>query len=365
MIPAKAALCHEWITTYGGSEVVAATIAEALKIDDVYAFAVEPRLAGDLFPESTVRAASRLGDTAFARRSWAWLLPAMGRAWAGLDLSPYDVVITSAHACVNSIEPPKDVPVVSYCHTPMRYAWEWRDELGRIPRPLRPAWPLTARWLRRTDRRRSNNVTRFVANSSYVAARIERYYNRESTVVYPPTDTDFWSPANLPREDFFLAAGRLVSYKRADLVVKAATTAGARLVVAGKGPELARLRHLAGPSISFEENPSNERLRSLYRRTKGLVFAGVEDFGMTLVEAQACGAPVIAYARGGALESVIPDDTGILFDDPRPAPLAELLAGFDPDPTLSRAAVSNASRFDRKNFIQRFTQIVSETLRSQ
>ena len=361
-VGARTALCHEWLTTYGGSEVVAATIAESLGISDVYSFAVESDLAGALFPHSTVKSISRIGSTRLGRRSWAWLLPLMGPAWRRLDLSTYEAVITSAHACVNSIEPPPDVPVISYCHTPMRYAWEWRSEIGRIPKPLRPAWPSIAHGLQKQDQRRARNVTTFVANSSHVADRIAQYYGREATVVYPPIDTTFWSPDHRPRERFYLAAGRLVPYKRVDKVIAAAARSGTQLVVAGSGPELPRLKRLAGPSVAFEERPSNERLRELYRSTRALVFAGIEDFGMTLVEAQACGAPVLALAKGGALESVRHQETGVLFEEPDATSLDRLLDSFEPSETMSQAAVRNAARFETVRFVTGFGEVLRNTL---
>jgi glycosyltransferase involved in cell wall biosynthesis len=192
----------------------------------------------------------------------------------------------------------------------------------------------------------------FLANSQNVASRIKALYGRDALVVHPPIDTDFWTPGEASRGDYFLHAGRLVPYKRADVVVRAARRARVPLVVAGGGPELGRLKRLAeGADIRFVVDPDTTTLRDLYRGARALVYAGVEDFGMVLVEAQACGTPVVAFARGGALEAVSDKRTGCLYTDPGVEALAELLRTFDPglyDPAeLRRHAESfGVARFD-------------------
>lgn len=328
----RVAVCHEWITTYGGSEQVAARIATALKAERIFSYTVEPRLATRLFPGRPVTAISRVGQTGFTRRRWQWLLPFMPRAWKRLDLDPFDLVVTSSHSCVNAIRVRRGRHV-SYCHTPMRYAWQWRDEIRRIPLPFRPIWPAIAALLRAQDRGWARGVDLFIANSRYVAERIQRSYGRDAQVIYPPIDTDFWTPGEDQYQgSFFLCAGRLVAYKRTDICIQAAAQAGVPLVVAGDGPELPRLRRLAkGNDVTFVGRPTGEGLRDLYRRARALVFAGIEDFGMTLVEAQACGTPVIAFDAGGAKEAVIDGKTGILFKRQTADALAEQMRTFDRD----------------------------------
>lgn len=348
------ALCHEWITTYGGSEQVAARLAVALDAQVVFTFTANQQLAKELFPTLPVTVVSRLGSTQLGRRRWPWLLPFMPLVWSRLDLEDFGLVVTSSHSCVNAIRV-RRARHVSYCHTPMRYAWEWRSELGRIPLPLRPFWPLIAALLRRRDRRWAQNVDGFIANSNYVAERIRKSYGRESTVVYPPIDTTFWTPGQSSQgSDYFLCAGRLVAYKRADLCVRAAVLAGVPLVVAGDGPELPRLRRLAqGADVSFVVAPKVEELRDLYRGARSLVHAGIEDFGMTLVEAQACGTPVIAFKAGGAIEAV-QEATGTLFDQQTAEALAEEMRSFDRDRFSVDDLRTNAERFS----IDRFDQAV-------
>ena len=355
----RIALCHEWLTVYGGSDQVAAEIARSLEIEDVFTFAYQPALADDLFPNARVEVAHKIGGLSFARNHWGWLLPVMPFAWSRLDLSDYDLVVTSSHSCVNAIRVKDHTPVISYCHTPMRYAWEWRQELARFPRPVRPIWPAIAARLRTADRRWAVRVNSFIANSENVAERIRTYYGRDAEVVYPPIDLDYWRPdPAVPREDFFLYAGRLVPYKRPDIVVEAATKAGVRLIVAGSGPEAKRLKAQAGTGIEFVDRPSREHLRDLYRRSRALVFAGVEDFGMTLVEAQACGSPVIARAEGGALETVRDGDTGLLYPGGSVDHLKEALTTFDPSVYVTEIIRSSVERFSPEIFRERVRSIV-------
>ena len=352
------ALCHEWVTTYGGSEQVSVRIADVLGIRDVFTFAADPVMARRVFGGRRLHV-SRMGRTSLARTRWQWLLPAMPAAWRRFDLRAYDLVITSAHACVNAVRPRADAWHISYCHSPMRYAWEWRSEIGRLPAPIRPLWPAAAAALRRADARWASRVTLFLANSRNVAGRIRKFYGRSSVVVHPPISTDFWTPAEERVEpEFYLVAGRLVAYKRPGIAVRAATLAGVPLVVAGSGPELPALRRIAGPTVRFVPNPSDEDLRDLYQRARALLFAGTEDFGMTFVEAQACGLPVIAFASGGALESVRDGTTGVLYPDPSPAALAEILRTFDPDRFSPEEARRNAMRFDSARFDAAIRKVV-------
>lgn len=338
----RIALCHDWVMTWSGSEQVAGRIAAALGIREVFTFAADPDLARRVFPGRHVHQ-SRLGTTTFARRRWRWLLPLMPRWWRRLDLGGYDAVVTSSHATVNSIRVRTPTLHISYCYTPMRYAWLWRQELGRLPRPLRGIWPVVAVLLRIADRRRAGNVDLFVAVSHNVAGRIRGFYGKPSLVVHPPVNTGFYTPdPDVPTEDFFLYAGRLVAYKRPQVAVEAAARAGVRLVVAGSGPQLDWLRRIAGPEVEFRVDPSDERLRDLYRRARALVHPGIEDLGMTMVEAQACGTPVIALKEGGAAEAVLDGETGLLYEDASVEGLAAALRSFDParyDPgTLRRHA---------------------------
>ena len=336
-------------------------IAEVLGVEDIYTFAADPALARALFPNQVVRA-HRFGLTKFARRHWQWMLPAMPYAWKRIDLRSYDVVITNSHSCTNAIRVGRSSYHISYCQTPMRYAWEWRREIGRFPAPIRPIWPLPAALLRRADKGWAQRVTLYIANSENVRNRIRRYYGRNSVVIYPAIDTTYWTPDDVGREDFFLVAGRMVAYKRPDIAVDAATKSGIKLVVAGGGPELDELKRRAGPSVEFVHNPTNEELRSLYRRAKAFLFPGIEDFGITLVEAQACGTPVVAYDAGGARETVKNGVTGLLYPDPTPGALARVLEDFDPTRYRTEDLRSHVRTFDVEQFDRAIRRVVVATL---
>lgn len=355
----RAALCHEWTTIYGGSEQVASRLATILDINDVFTFAADPPLVRQVFPGRSVQS-TEIGLTRFGREQFRWLLPGMPRSWSSLDLSDYDVVVTSSHSCANAIRVRPDAMQISYCYTPMRYAWDWRPELGRVPLAMQPLWPMVAAVLRRADRTWAKRVTAFITSSNYIAGRIRTCYGRDATVVHPPIDTDYWSPEpSVPREDFFLLPGRLVPYKRPELAVRAAARAGARLVVAGAGPELDRLHRIAGPGTVFVVSPSKAALRNLYRRCRAMLNPGIEDFGMTMAEAQACGAPVIARAAGGALD-IVDGRTGVLYEDPEA--LEDVLRAFAPAQFDSRHIASRAGRFSVERFDEGIRRVVHDVL---
>jgi glycosyltransferase involved in cell wall biosynthesis len=346
--------------TWSGSEQVAARIATVSRADQVFTFAADPAVAARTFPGHTVTT-SRVGRSKLLRRRWKFFLPVMSRWWKRLALDGFDLIITISHATVNSVNARDDAVHLSYCCTPMRYAWFWRSELARVPGVIRPIWPLVAAWLRATDRKRSRNVTSFIAVSEEVRTRIRDCYQRESVVIYPPVDTDFFTmDDDVSREPYYLYAGRLVGYKRPDVAVRAAGLAGVPLVVAGEGPESRSLEGIAGDNVRFTGAVTSEELRTLYRRATALVFPGFEDFGMVMVEAQACGTPVIAFDGGGVREAVRDGETGTLYADPTPEGLADALASFDPrrfDPPTIR---QHAERFSIERFDSALRSVLDE-----
>jgi glycosyltransferase involved in cell wall biosynthesis len=291
-------------------------------------------------------------------RYYRYLLPLMPLA-ASWRLPACDLVVSLSHCVAKAARPPRGVPHVCYCFTPMRYAWHLREAYfgGRLGR-LRSA--LVGRLLaalRDWDRRTSDRVTEFVAISRTVQARIAECYGRTSTVIYPPVDTDFYRPGPVPREDYYLAVSAFAPYKRLDLAVAACRRLGRKLVVIGSGQDAARLAALAGPTVRLLGWQPDEVIRDHFRRCRALLFPGEEDFGIVPVEAMACGAPVIAYARGGATETVLPlggsaAPTGVLFSEQSPDGLAGAVERFEANESafapaaLRRQAVRfNAGRF--------------------
>jgi glycosyltransferase involved in cell wall biosynthesis len=281
-------------------------------------------------------------------------LPLMPLAWRTVDAPNYEVVLSSSHACAKGFRPGRDALHLCYCYTPMRYVWDAHDRRHAVQR-VADLGPRQA--LRRWDRRSARWVDSFAAISSEVAQRIERSYGRQSRIIFPPVDTEYFTPGavdpdSVPLGPFVLACSRFVPYKRLDVAIEAAALAGLPLVIAGRGPDEARLRTLAaasGGEVRFEVSPSDERLRELYRAAAAFVFPAFEDFGIVAVEAQACGTPVVALARGGAVDTVIDQTTGVLVREETPEAFAAALQVVV-DADLGAAAAAEASRFSLATF---------------
>lgn len=313
----KVAIAHEWLVKYAGSERCVAEMRRIFRSSRLLTTMIgSPR---DLPPELHGAEPSLLGRLPGAARHYQWLVPVMPVAWAARPaVDDVDLVVSSSHACAKGVRVAHGIPHLCYCHTPMRYAWDFRAEERRFPRPVRPLARASASALRKWDRASARRVTRFLANSTAVADRIRRFYGRDAEVVHPPVDTDFFTRGDDER-DIFLYVGRFVAYKRADLVVEAFRGSPERLVMVGEGHLEPELRAAAGPNVSFERDVTPERLRDLYRRARALVFPAEEDFGIAMAEAQACGTPVIGIRAGGALDIVEEGVSGWLVDrdDPR------------------------------------------------
>jgi glycosyltransferase involved in cell wall biosynthesis len=364
------AVAYDWLQAWRGGETVLAAVLRLYPRAELFAVV-------DFLPDALrARIGGKRAHTTFiqrmpgARRHFRWWLPLFPRAIESLDLSPYDIVISISHAVAKGVRTRKDQLHVCYCNTPMRYAWDQRaqylpeDGLGRGLKG-RVAHGMLDR-LREWDRRTSDRVTHFIANSGFVRERIARYYGREATVIYPPVDTAFYTPdAAMPREGYCLAASHWVPYKRLDVIVKAfARLPDRRLVVASDGPGLEAARRDAPPNVRFEGDVSRERLRDLMRGADAFVFAAEEDFGIVPVEAQACGTPVIAYGRGGVLETVRGESedhpTGVFFEEQTPQALADAVRRFDRarfDPADCRA---NAEKFEPAAFDRAMEDFVSQ-----
>jgi glycosyltransferase involved in cell wall biosynthesis len=322
-----------------------------------------------------------------AQRHYRLLLPWMPRAIERLRLpAEVDLVLSFSHAVAKGVRVPDGVPHVCYCFTPMRYAWQqreayfageeqrsgWRRAVFRIGRsPLRWARNVVLDRVREWDRRSSERVTHFVAISRTVAERIRECYGRESVVIYPPVDTTFFHPADVPRDDYYLCASALVPYKRIDLAIAACKQLGRRLVIVGEGPLRTRWAANADSAVSFLGRLSDHDLREHYRRCRALLFPGEEDFGIVPVEAQACGTPVIAYGRGGATETVLAptDDSpgaGLFFEQPTAASLAEAIQRFEsrPESFCSALARRQAEKFDQTRYEQGLLEYIASVMAS-
>ena len=359
----RVAIVHERFTEMGGSERVVEQFHKIWPDAPVFV----PIADRSVLPPGLLDADIR---TSFLQRvyrrghAYAHLLPLLPRAMASFDFSEFDLVITDHHAFANRVNVPEHVPVISNTLTPARWMWDasMRGTEGLGSRGL-GAFAATQR---RADRRAAQRLRGVVAISRHVAYRVHRWWGRDAWVVSPPVDTNYYtSDPSIERDDFFLLAGRLVPYKRPDIAIEAAKRANVRLVVAGEGRARATVEQLAGPRTEFVGRVDDATLRDLYRRCRALLFPGEEDFGIIPVEAMACGAPVVAPAVGGVLDTVVPDVTGTLYlpDTDPVAALAATLEDFD-ERAFDRAALrSHAERFAPACFRAQFEQAVDEILR--
>jgi glycosyltransferase involved in cell wall biosynthesis len=374
MSAGRVAVVHDWLDTWGGGENVLAEILRAYPQADLHALV-------DFFPdELRARIQAKRARTTFlqripvARRGFRLLLPLFPRAIESFDLSAYDLILSSSHAVAKGVRTSPSQLHICYCHTPMRYAWDLRDQYLR-PRGLATgvAGALAHRTLdrlREWDRRSSSRVTHFIANSNFVRDRIARCYDRSATVIHPPVDIEFFVPGAGDARDYYLAASRWVPYKRMDLIAAAfAALPDRRLVIAGDGPEGKRVRAAAGPNVELAGHVTQARMRELLRGARAFVFAAEEDFGILPVEAQACGTPVIAFGRGGARETVRvapdPGPTGLFFDTQSPAAIVDAVRRFEAlTPSIDPAACrDNAIGFSAARFAAELTAFVGEAQR--
>lgn len=358
------AVVHERFTEWAGSERVVAQLAEQWPAARVFAPIVVP---GVLPPGLRGRVAPGTLTPLVRGGSYAHLLPALPVALRRLRVGRPDVVVASHHAFATQVVHATRAPVVAYVHSPARWVWDPSTRAGEAGgRAGQLALAAFSAAFRGPDRRAAARLRSLVANSSAVAERIRQWWGRDAVVVPPPVDTHFYVPdPAVERENFFLLAGRLVPYKQPQLAVRAAQRAGVRLVVAGDGRARAECERIAGPETTFLGRVSDVEQLDLYRRCRALLLPGVEDFGIVPVEAQACGAPVLAAAAGGALDSVLPGRTGeLVASDPAEAveAWAAVLAGFEPAGYPAAQVRAHAETFSPASFRSRMAAVVEQAL---
>jgi glycosyltransferase involved in cell wall biosynthesis len=354
----RVALIHDWLTGMRGGEKVLDALCTLCPDASIFTLLHVPGAV-------TGTIASRPLHTSFvqglprASRWYRHYLPLFPAAVEAFDLDAFDLVISSSHCAVKSVVAPGRTRHLCYCHSPMRYAWDQFDAYFGPARVGRAASRLAAGVLRplaRWDAATSGRPDRYVANSQYVARRIRRYYNRSAAVVAPPVDTVFYTPSGRAPEPYLLVVSALVPYKRLDIAIHAARAVGLPLKIAGEGTDRARLEELAGPDVEFLGRATDETVRELYRGATAVLLPGEEDFGIVPVEAQACGRPVVALARGGALETVVDGETGVLVDSVEPAAWAAALAGVRDDVASGRRFApdrirAHGEQFSRDRFL--------------
>jgi glycosyltransferase involved in cell wall biosynthesis len=350
------ALVHEWLAGWGGSESVLASLCSIFPEAPVHTLVYRPDARIRATFERRQVIPTLLDRVPGAGNHYRWWVPLMPAIWNRTRAPATDLVISSSHAFSKGVDT-RSVTHICYCHTPPRYIWDLRHEyVGGWARHL--SAPLIA-YLRRKDLQAAERVDHFVANSGFVAERIRRLYGREARVVYPPVDVDRFVPEERARRHF-LAGGRLVRYKRVDRAVAAANAGGLPLIVFGEGPELPRLRAMAGPTVQFAGACDDEKLLELMRGAIALAFPGVEDFGILPVEAQAAGTPVIALAEGGARETIAHGETGVLYEEDSAEALLDAMVEASDRLWSVDACRRNAERFARPRFEAEFHALLTE-----
>lgn len=361
----KVAIVHDWINILGGAERVLVELCKIYKDADLYTlfFLEESRLKLGL-DERKIRT-SFLQNIPLINKSYKFFLPIMPIAIESLDLNDYDIIISSSHCVAKGVLTNSKQIHVTYVHTPMRYAWDmyhsYLKNLNLNKGLKKILMGIIFKKIRQWDYTTANRPDYYIANSFSVARRIKKIYNRESVVIYPPVDTDIFHPTE-KKEDFYITAGRLVAYKKVDKIVQAFSTLRDRkLIVIGQGPELKRLKKIATRNIEFINFIDDNSLSEYLARAKAFVFAAEEDFGITPVEAQACGTPVIAFKGGGATETVLENKTGVFFEKQTPESIIDAVRNFEKQE--SRFSVSqireNAERFSKERFKKEIVEFIS------
>jgi len=360
----KTAIIHEWFVNYAGSERVVESFTNIWSDADV--FSIVDFLNDEqrkIILKGKKAKTSFIQKLPFAKKKHRNYLPLFPVAIEKLDLSEYDIIISSSHAVAKGIKKNARQLHITYCHSPMRYAWDQADHYlvgakGLIAK-------LFINYLRKWDLRSASNVDFFIVNSHHIAEKVKRIYNRDTEVIYPPVDVDKFGMSE-HKEDYYLTVSRLVPYKRNDLIVEAFNAMpDKKLVVIGKGPELKKIKSIAKENIQVMGYQSSEVLKDYLQKAKAFVFAAEEDFGIIVVEAMACGTPVIAWNYAGTSESVVDGKTGILFDKQTKDSIISAVKKFEGSENIFDAKIirEHSKKFSRKKFEDNIRIFVDEKVK--
>jgi glycosyltransferase involved in cell wall biosynthesis len=359
----KVAIVHYWLVGMRGGEKVVEALAEMYPQADIFTHVYVPEMISEKIREHRI-IPTFINALPRASKMYKTYLPLMPLALEQCDLRGYDLVISSESGPAKGVIPPAEALHVCYCHTPMRYIWnmyhDYRDGAGRVTRMMMPA---LSHYLRMWDVSTAARVDSFVANSQTVAKRIRRYYGADSVVIHPPVDTNSFSIAPPPElEDYYLMAGELVSYKRPDLAVRAFNELKLKLVVIGGGDMLDEVRRLAGPTVTVLGAQPFDVLRRHYAKCRALIFPGEEDFGMVPVEAMASGRPVIAFGRGGAVETVAKGLSGVFFAEQTLESISLAVKALDKIEIDPAKIAAHAERFGKDHFFRKMREHIDRLL---
>ena len=366
----RVAIVHDWLVNYGGAERVVEELLKIYPEADIFTLVYDEKKMGKIFPRDRVHT-SFLQKLPFSTKLYTKLLSFMPKAFESFDLSNYKLVICSSSSCAKGVITPPLVPHVAYIHTPMRYAWdkyfEYKSRSGKITQFFMEKWMSKIRlW----DYVSSQRVDTLIANSNYISRRIKKYWNRESQVIYPPVNVKDLQPNGKEPEDFFVVFSRFVPYKRIDLAIQACGNLKKNLVVIGSGSQKKQLKKLASRykdvKITFTGRIRDDEVRDYLQRCRALIFCAEEDFGIIPVEAQCCGRPVIAFGKGGALETIINGKTGTFFSHATPDSVERAIKRFEElekQGAFDSAFISNhAKEFSRERFAREIKEAIDNTI---
>lgn len=367
----KVAIIHEWLTTHGGSEKVLESLLEIWPDAPVFTTVFDPNGQCRVMMEGHKVITSYIQKLPFATKKYRSYLPFMPLAIEQFDLSDFDVVISSSHAVAKGVITGPNQLHISYVHSPIRYAWDMQHQYLRGSKLNNGLPGFISRailsYIRIWDSRTANGVDKFVANSNYIAKRIWKVYRRESEVIYPPVDISDFDLCE-KKADFYFTASRMVPYKRMDLIVRAfSKMPDKRLIVIGDGPEYKKIVHESTQNVTFLGYQPRNILREYMQNAKAFIFAAEEDFGIIPVEAQACGTPVIAFGKGGALETVVDKKTGLFFWEQSVDSIVNSIMDFEDLQTSfdSHQIRENAEIFSKENFKMNFVKLVERVVKTQ
>lgn len=358
----KVAIVADWLVVYGGAECVISAMHELYPDAPIFTTLFRPEKMKEL-AKADVRT-SYLQRVPFAKKKHRWFLQFMPHAVERFDLSDYDIVISSCHSVSKGIITKPQTLHVSYCHTPMRYCWDgWQQYLQQwnFKWPIKQYIYRKMSDIRMWDRLAADRVDAYIANSHYIAKRIKKYYRRDAHVIAPPADTDrFCMSADGKVKNYFLATGRLIPYKRFDLLIEAFNKMKLPLKIVGTGPEEEKLKKMAEDNIQFMGYVSDEKLVQLYQECRAFLFPPLEDAGIVPIEAMSCGRPVIAYGEGGAAETVIAGKTGEFFERQMVDDVIEAVTAFDEKKYDSKAIRAHAEEYSRDAFKKQLKNFVDQ-----
>lgn len=353
----KVAIIHDWLVNYGGAERVVEAILEIYPDADIYTLVYDEKMSR-FFKKDRIKT-TFIQKIPKASKIYPKLLPLMPWAFEELDLTEYDLVISSSSCCSKGVITSPNTKHISYIHSPMRYIWDlYHDYKKRSGVITKIFMQLFSKSLREWDYISSQRIDIILANSNYVSKRIKKYWNRDSKVIYPPVNIEKLGPNYKEPEDFYVVFSRFVAYKRIDLAIEACKKIGRKLVVIGDGEQREYLKKLANKDIIFTGRIGDEEVKDYLQRCKALIFCAEEDFGIIPLEAQACGRPVIAYGKGGALETIVVNETGLFFKEQKIEEVIKIIYEFEKLEWDSKKIFEHAMKFSKERFKKEIKEII-------